>query len=183
VGQTESGKTIAAKMLACQAIKNNYNILVLDPIKDPEWFEIAACQPDRIGRYGFVTNNPFVFDSMVWSSQRCFLFIDESGEHAGHYDTQFFPWATRSRHLGHSAYFIAQRAQMIAPTIRAQCRYLLMFNSSVNDAEILSKEFNQPEIKNGALPQFEYYYVCRFKQAERGTVKIIDNWQKYRENC
>jgi hypothetical protein len=179
VGQTESGKTIAAKRLACDQIKQGFSVLILDPIRDPEWYEIAGCQPNEIGENGFVTDDPWRYDYMVWHSQRCFLIIDEAGDHAGHQDKQFFPWATRSRHLGHSAVFIAQRAQMIAPTIRNQCRFLLMFNQSMTDADILSKEFNQLELKNGALPQFEYYYACRFKPVVKGRVDIINDWRQY----
>lgn len=179
VGQTESGKTIAAKKLACDQIKKGYACLILDPIKDPEWYDIIGGEPDKVHKRGFVTDDPYLFDYMVWKSQHCFLIIDEAGEHAGHNDKQFFPWATRSRHYGHSAVFIAQRAQLIAPTIRNQCRFLLMFNQSMTDADILSKEFNKLELKQGALPQFAYYYACRFKPVIKGKVEIIPDWKQY----
>lgn len=181
VGQTESGKTIASKMIGCAAIKDGYDCLVLDPVQDPEWYEILEAEPDKIGKYGFVTSDPWVFDKMLWTSKRCFCFVDESGENAGHYDKQFFPWATRSRHWGHSVFFIAQRFQMIAPTIRNQARYLVMFNQSSTDALLLSQEFNKEELRNGSLPQFHYMFATRFQPVIQGKVDIIHDWRSYRD--
>jgi hypothetical protein len=181
VGQTESGKTILSKKLACSVIAQGYDCLVLDPISDPEWYEILEVpEPGKIGQYGFVTADPYVFDRMLWSSKHCFVFIDESGENAGHYDKQFFPWATRSRHLGHSVFFIAQRYQMIAPTIRNQTRFLFMFNQSSSDALLLSQEFNKAELREGSLPQFEYLFATRFQPVVKGRVEIINDWRAYR---
>lgn len=180
VGQTESGKTIMSKMIACAVIKDGYDCIVLDPIGDPEWYEILESKPDQVGAHGFVTADPWTFNSMLWNSKRCFCFVDESGENAGHYDKQFFPWATRSRHWGHSVFFIAQRYQMIAPTIRNQARYLFMFNQSSTDALLLSQEFNKEELRNGSLPQFHYLFATRFQPVVKGEVKIINDWRAYR---
>lgn len=134
VGMTGSGKTTMAKRL-CRAYRaKGIKSIVLDPLHDPGWPADA------------VTSDPERFLEWARLSQQCALFIDESGEMIGHYEKQMFWLATRSRHYGHKAHFITQRANQLSPTVRDQCSNLIAFAMSHQDCQTLAREFNKDEI-------------------------------------
>jgi hypothetical protein len=94
--------------------------------------------------------------------------VDEAGEvvsFAARNQTQTL--ATRTRHLGHSVHFAAQRAAMIAPTVRDQCERAYIFRVSFSDAKALADEWGEPEIIAArSFRKGEYFVVD-----ERGASK------------
>jgi hypothetical protein len=163
IGQTESGKTTWAKQLARRVSGDGFGVLVLDPLEDPQWVEIAH----------FVTSDVYLFLKTAKASRKCFLIVDEAAENCGHRDYHSQWCATRSRHWGHSAFFISQRYTQISPTIRNQCRYLIMFNTSAIDSAEMAKEFGKKELLDGpTLPQFVFYQTSRFGSIYKGKIEF-----------
>ena len=158
-GMTESGKSTLAKRLSHRFKKNGVGVLVLDPLNDEGW--LCDLQTSD--------NNDFL--RVYWQSRSCCVFIDESGETMGKYDTTMIKTATRGRHWGHSNFYISQRGAQISKTVRDQCRHLFLFTSSVSDSKILANEFNEPELlKANILPQGHYYHVSRFGKLKKGQL-------------
>lgn len=150
-GMSESGKTTLAKQLAASLSRQSQNVLVLDPMNDPEWTA------------DFRTTDSAAFLDVFWTNQKCMVFIDESAQMVGRYDTLMQETATRGRHHGHSVFFICQRGAQISATVRAQCRHLYLFCSAKDDCKILANEFNQQELlRANSLPQFAFYHASRF---------------------
>lgn len=150
-GMTESGKTTLAKILAKRIRAKGYNVVVLDPLQDPEW------------EADYQTDDPDKFMEVARNSIRCLLVVDEAGESVGQYDKTRHWLATRARHWGHTSFFLAQRAQMIARTVRDQCGIAYLFRMSLDDAKLMANEFAEEELKNiNRLKQFEFFYVTRF---------------------
>ena len=125
--------------------------IVLDPLQDPDW------------NADFQTENSEVFLDAMYASRKCALFIDESGAAIGRYAGPMAVVATQSRHFGHKAHFITQRAVQLDRTIRDQCTDLFIFRVGHTDAKTLSEEFAYPEIKNAnQLNAGECYKIGRF---------------------
>ena len=159
IGMTESGKSTLAVNMAEKFKSDKVGVLVLDPLKDPRW----VCD--------FITGDMKEFKAMARKSTSCILFIDESGDSCGQWEKDSYWFATQSRHWGHSVFFIAQRAQMIATTIRTQCSFLYLFNCSKSDAQILSDEWNKTELlEANTLKQGEFFYTTRFTPVKRMSV-------------
>ena len=161
LGMTESGKTTLAKKLCKDYQKRDIGCIVLDPLQDPGWSDT----PDS--DLFFQTTDKDQFLASVKASQRCAVFIDESGESVGQYDTQMHWLATRGRHYGHNCHFLSQRGQQIAKTVRDQCGRLYLFCCSFTDGKILADEWNKPELRDASeLPQGEFFIVQRFGGTE-----------------
>lgn len=152
-GITESGKTTLAVQLAQGYRDLGINVIVLDPLRDARW--PANFQTAYQESFLNILLNP--------DTRSCAVFVDESGEEIGRYNKEMFWLATRGRHYGHNAHFITQRVVDLNKTVRAQCRYLYIFNSNVDDCMALSKDFNRPEILQATeLKKGEYFKVARF---------------------
>jgi hypothetical protein len=160
VGQTESGKTTAARRLALEVYQpNNRPCLVLDPFCDPAW------------RADFITDNPDQFLKVVFANEDCALFVDEGPETVGRYGDTMKKLGTMSRHWGHVAHFITQRAVDIDKTMRSQCSALFLFNSDLDDCKDLAKRFNEPQLVQGVdLEQGGYFYKARFAPVVRANI-------------
>ena len=159
IGMTESGKTTLAQKMAQEFMDKGYAVLVLDPLKDPRW------------KCTFITSDMNEFKDMARRSKRCFLFIDESGDSCGQWEKENYWFATQSRHWGHSVYFIAQRVQMIATTIRTQCSFLYLFNCGKTDCKLLADEWNKPELLGAnVLKQGEFFYCNRFTNTRKLSI-------------
>lgn len=92
------------------------------------------------------------------------MFIDESGEMIGRYADVMGKLATRSRHYGHNAHFIAQRASQLDKTIRDQCSNLYLFCVSMDDAKTLANEYGKEELKQANnLGKGELFKTGRFQ--------------------
>jgi hypothetical protein len=164
---TESGKTTLAKAIAREQVKSQRGVIVLDPFST-KW----DCD--------FQTADQSQFLSVVWANQDCDVFIDEAGLAVGHFDKLMQQLATQGRHYamrngtwggGHNCYFICQRAKMISPTVRTQCRTLFAFHQAREDAEILAREYGYDELLACPdLAQGEFFKVQRFEGVTRGRV-------------
>lgn len=150
LGMTESGKTSLAKMMARQFKKKGVGILVLDPLRDPDW------------NADFITDDPGEFLEVFFNSRRCMVFIDEAGENVGRFDKAMVKTATKGRHWGHSVNYLTQRATLVSLTVRDQCRNLYLFASGYKDCKMLENEFNSPELLNApSLKALEFYAASK----------------------
>lgn len=159
LGMTESGKSTLAKQLCGEAKKRQLGTLVLDPLNDPDW------QAD------YQTRDPAEFLRVVKNSESCAVFVDESGQSVGRFDTEMFWLATQGRHFGHMCHFISQRGQQIAKTVRDQCGRLYLFNCSLSDAKMLADEWNKEELRQAhTLEKGEFFIVQRFGAVKRAKL-------------
>jgi len=166
-GMTESGKTTLAKAIAAEQRKSERGVIVLDPMQ-------TAWDCD------FQTDDAGKFLAVVWANQDCDVFIDEAGFAVGHFNKLMEQLATQGRHYavrngtyggGHNCYFICQRAKMISPTVRTQCRILFAFHQAREDADILAREYGYDELLEcPSLAQGEYFQVQRFNGVTKGKV-------------
>jgi len=130
--------------------------MVLDPDGDPKWEADIICR------------EVIPFLDIAKRSRSCFLFVDEAGLNCKEWDSDSLWLATRSRHWGHSVFFISQRAKMVGPTFRDQCRFLYLFNCSGKDSEKLADEWNKPELREAnTLRNGEYFYAARFREVKK----------------
>jgi hypothetical protein len=159
VGQTMSGKTICAQRLSHNYRAHHIKVAVLDPMRDPKW------QAD------FITDDPAEFMELVRNPlkcQSCALFVDESGQVLDRYSVDFNWLTCQSRHHGHVAHIIAQRAQQVSMTIRSQCSTIYAFNVNNKDAKEYADAFNSPALLECPnLPQGHCIRVKRFCTPER----------------
>ena len=167
IGQTMSGKTTLAKKLANWYLNHDIGVVVLDPMSDPGWNES--------GNPKFASfTNPQEFLAFVKDPDcvvQAALFVDEAGMSLNKYADEF-QWITcQSRHHGHRAHIIAQRAEMVDKTIRSQCSTLYAFNVNPEDAKTYARDFNEKAILDAPnLPQGHYIKVERFKPVQRGRL-------------
>jgi len=149
---TLSGKTNLAKRLASEYKRQGVPVVVLDPLNDPEW----ACD--------FLTRDADQFMNVARGSRQCALFIDETGDALGKFDTSRDWLATRARHYGHKSHFITQRPAQMSRTVWTQCTELFLFNISEYDAKLLANEFNQPDLKRAdSLGPYECFHARKMK--------------------
>lgn len=161
VGMTESGKTTYAVGLCDAYRKQGIKTVVLDPLLDKRW------------NADFITDNTQIFLEVISSPETwgCAVFIDESSESMDKYDRDHSQWiATRGRHKGHNAHFICQKITQIAPVVRDQCTYLVMFQCGPNSRKQLSEEWNKPEIADFDLQKGHFINVPRFGDIQKGEV-------------
>lgn len=159
IGMTMSGKTSLARKLVGEYQKNNISSLVLDPLEDPAWSQAGARWQTADGE---------LFLQNVFRARNCAIFVDESGEAIGRYSGEMKKLATRSRHYGHNAHFISQRAVDIDKTIRDQCANLFCFRVSKKDAETLADEYGYEELLDcSRLEKGEFVKCGRFLQPQR----------------
>jgi hypothetical protein len=157
-----SGKTTLAKRLAVKSYQSGRAVLVLDPLRDPEW------QAD------FITKDPLKYLDIVKKNKNCTLIVDEAGETCGQHDKEMRFLATQSRHWGHNAIFISQRANLVARTIRDNCATLFCFRVSDEDAKLLANDLVQPKLREAnTLRQGEFFYAPRY-----GDVKKLSVFEK-----
>lgn len=159
VGMTASGKTTLAKKILQTYKAKGIKTAVLDPLNDPTWDA------------DFQTDDPEEFLDVVYRSQSCALFIDESGTAIGRYAGPMQVLATQSRHFGHRAYFITQRASQLDRTVRDQCETLFLFRVGKMDGDTMAEEFGYPELKQAnILGKGECFRLGRFNRPEKISV-------------
>ncbi len=158
VGETESGKSVCAKKIAASYKAHGIGVVVLDPYKDPAW------------NADFITKDPAEFMALVRDPDQCLqcaIFVDEAGRMLGRYDEEFNWLTCESRHLGHVAHLISQRAQHISPNVRTQCATLYCFRLAPKDAKQYAEDFNCLELlKASELPQGHCIRVQRFQPTQ-----------------
>lgn len=159
LGMTMSGKTTLAKKLAADYRAKGIENIILDPLRDPQW-------PSN-----YIFTNSDQFTALAEESTHCALFIDESGESIGRNGGELNKIATRYRHFGHRAHFIAQRAQQLDKIVRDQCEFLWCFRVSRSDAKLLAEEYGHDELANAyLLNKGECYFAQRYKPLQKFNV-------------
>lgn len=162
IGQTASGKTCLAKITAARLHRAKHKVAVLDPMRDADW----ECS--------YRTTDPATFDAHLRKATDTYFFVDECGMVFDDGRSREYTWWTaQSRHWGHSATLISQRAIQVSRTMRDQCQRGFIFNVSADDGKILANEWSEPLLaESHKLPQFECYAVRRFKPTVR--LRVVD---------
>lgn len=159
IGMTESGKTSLARALAQAFRRRRVCTIALDPIGDPSW------PVDQL------YHEPEPFEKAVRQSRSAMIFVDESGAVIDRHDDRLWWLATRSRHWGHSVFFLAQRAVQVPKTVRDQCSTLYLFAVSQSDADALAEEWACPQLHDAPnLPRGNFILVGRFAEPVDGRV-------------
>jgi hypothetical protein len=155
---TESGKTLCAQKLCAWYRAAGIKTCVLDPMRDPAW------QAD------FLTDDPDQYFSLIMDPDRCVgtaNFVDESGLSLDKYAVHQQFLTCQSRHHGMVSHIIAQRAQQVGVTTRAQCGTVFAFQLNPDDAKQYARDFNAPILlKCPDLPQGQCIRVTRFQRPE-----------------
>ena len=99
----------------------------------------------------FATSDPDEFISVVEANEKCALFIDESGDMIGRYGAEKNMLATRTRHFGHSAFFIVQDIKGLDRVIREQCRDLYTFKIGKKRSFELAEDYVDDNLKEAHL--------------------------------
>jgi len=133
----------------------------------------------------FSTTDTDEFIRAVFANERCLLIIDEAGEAIGRAQSAEtegrVKLATRTRHRGHSAIFIAQFATLVAPAVRRQCQKAWIFRQSYDDIKTLSRELCNPAVAQAAeLPRGHCIYVTTFGEVQALDVFRLDGRRNIR---
>lgn len=167
VGQTLSGKSVLAKRLANWHLSKGIGVIVQDPMGDPGWNESGS---DLFKSF----TDPDEFLDFVQdpdSCLQCLIIVDEAGLSLDKRADRFNWLTCQSRHHGHRAMIIGNRAEMIPKSIRTQCSTLYAFNINPSDAKNYAADFNNPAINEAPnLPQGHYIKVERFQPVKRGRL-------------
>lgn len=156
IGMSTSGKTTLAKKLANAYTNKGINVLILDPLSDP----------DFVGSYK--TRSPSEFIKVCRDNEHCAVFVDEAGSNVGRFDKEMVELVTRGRHWGHKVHLISQRGVQISTTARDQCTDLYMFTTSLNDCKVHANEWNSNELLTGSsLNKGEYFHTTRFSVCKK----------------
>lgn len=159
VGKTQSGKTTLAKQMILKARSKGIKSIVLDILCDPGY------------NADFSTDNETEFLRMVWSSRRCLVIVDESGEAVGQYNKAMFALATRGRHWGHMCFFLTQKPTQLNPLIREQATNLFCFKAGHKSGILLAEDFVNLNLKNcPALEMGEYMHVNGSGKMTKGDI-------------
>lgn len=159
VGTTESGKSTLSKLL-CKHIKNKGGkCAVLSPTNETGW------------EADFKTSDGGLFLQFARENEKCFLFVDESGDAIGRYNEEMNWLATGSRHKGHSVIFNVQASSQISTAIRSCCKECYIFATSRGVLKLLAEDFNEPAImKHEKLPQYHFLVCSRFQALRAGRL-------------
>ncbi len=162
VGPTRCGKSSLVKALAQDSLDRGVGVLVLDPNND-DW----PCS--------FQTTDTEAFIALAKKSRHCLLIVDEAGEAIGRgKGSDGSIWITsRSRHWGHCAILIAQRAQMVELNVRSQCANAYVFRQSTGDARLLSDQFADESLLSApTLAKYEFLYCRSCEGTQRMKLKL-----------
>lgn len=135
-------------------------MLVLDP-SNQKWDGVD-----------FLTSDTDKFVDVVFRNTRCLVIVDETMEAIDRNNKSHLTLATRSRHKGHSVFFLAQRAAQIPPTIRTQCEQAYVFKQAIDDITVIKKMLTCGEDADLALklPRGKCVYLHNFKESREITV-------------
>ena len=155
IGITECGKTTLARRIMKESKRPS---IVLDPLLDPAYCEAGA---------EILTDDADEFMDFAKQNPGYNLVLDEGAESVGRYDREKLWITTRSRHFGHSAFILSQRAQDINKTIRDQCSRLFLFCCSTYDAKIFGSEWGKRNAilsRADELPKLCFFDAERFRE-------------------
>ena len=159
IGTTGSGKSTLAKLL-CRTLKKQGQICaVLSPTNETGW------------EADYKTSDGGAFLAYAREHEKCFLFVDESGDAIGRYNDEMNWLATGSRHKGHSVIFNVQASSQISTAIRSCCSDAYIFATSRGVLKLLSEDFNETEIlKHDKMPRYHFLMVSRFAAIRMGRL-------------
>lgn len=154
---TKSGKTTLALESAHDWRRRGFGVLVLDKWKQSHW------------PASFITDSLETFLRVARRSQRCALFVEESGNFGR--DPEFEWIVTQSRHWGHVAHYLSQYHTQVPPIVRANVERLFLFKCGLRAAKEWAEEFAQPEIVDlvKTLPRFH----CIAANKHEATPRVI----------
>ena len=128
----------------------------------------------------FVTKDVDEYMQVVFSNNRCLMIVDEAGEAIGRALSDAtrnrVTLATRSRHQGHSAIFIAQRPALLAPAIRTQCERAWIFRQHYNELKTLAVELcNDGIMAASSLGRGKCLYSTLYGEIREINVFALDS--------
>lgn len=167
IGQTGMGKTRLLRRLARRYRQAGIALLAWSPI--PHEFEGLASRT-------FADLDAFV--ACVFGHIRCAVILDEAGEALSAEQLRTTAkLATRSRHLGHSVHFAAQRAAgLVPPLVRDQCEVLFCFRIGRSDAEALGNQRGHRELELACSLAPGEYFRATWDRCER---RRLDSQEEY----
>ena len=137
-GVTMTGKTTLAREHAAILVKAKYTVFVYDPVLTdtangnwPDECEIFETPED------FHKKIDDLQDDGGDPEHPVFFFVDESADLFAHGETHAHWIARRIRHAEVYLRLIAQRPNMLHPSVRTQCSYVYMLRLSKDDARII----------------------------------------------
>lgn len=167
VGQTMSGKsTLARRFLAREYLRRGWGCIVHDVHLD-DWGQDEA--PDRVRVFA----DDRAFLAAVWASQRCAIFVDEASElcDARRANRGFISIATRGRHRGHVAHFIAQNLTAIHYQVRSQCSRVMAFRLTPAESAKIVRETGYEELSNlHELPAGTFWSVLPMQRPQLSRI-------------
>lgn len=164
------GKSTLAFTLAQSHVDRSEGVLIADPNDDPGWPSGPLVRKLPPG-----DDLALRLMALAKRSKRCALFIEEAGETIGHgkVAAQSQWLLTRCRHWGHRSYVIAQRANLVPPTVRSQCTIGYVFRQSPMDAKLLAQDFADDGLLDAPqLARGEFLYVRTGEAARRMRLKL-----------
>ena len=140
-GVTMTGKTTLAREHAAILVAAKYQVFVYDPVgtdtANGNWPEGAE-----------ILTTPKEFHECIEDLQSdggdpehpVFFFVDEGADIFGHQETHAHWIARKIRHVEVYLRIIAQRPNMLHPSVRTQCSYVYMLRLSKDDARIICSD-------------------------------------------
>lgn len=171
LGISESGKSCLAFEIAETLRRQGEGVISLSTRDHARWGLVSSFHTTNIDDFWHVVNR----------SQWCFNFVDEAGDWCTHpADERMNILARAFRHEPHfmSTFFIAQRLQYIAPSIRSQCRRLYLFRVGKKDANELAEAWVCDELRDAYKLPFGHYYRVSFNGVKLGQVKSLASIKK-----
>lgn len=137
-GVTMTGKTTLAREHASILAKAKHHIVVYDPVgtdtANGNWPEGIEVITDPVEFHEKIED---LEDDDPDPEHPTFFFVDESADIFGHSETHAHWIARRIRHSEVYLRMIAQRPNMLHPSVRTQCSYVYMLRLSKDDARII----------------------------------------------
>lgn len=138
-GVTMTGKTTLARHHARILDRNNYDVVVYDPVLTGTagggWPEkaLVISDPEKLDRF---------LEKARGTEQRpIFLFVDESADIFSHSRTENH-WVPRKiRHENIYLRLICQRPKMLHPDVRSQCSYAYVLRLANDDKKMIYSDF------------------------------------------
>jgi len=164
-GQSLSGKSFLGQARAAQLKRLGVPVLVCDAFEDPAWHA------------DFFTSDITELVALAKRSERCAIFIDETGQNIGLHPPKEVEWLTTgARHWGHVTHLMGQRGVMVNRSMRDQLNELYLFNVNPDDAKDWALIFNDKELLNASdLPPHLFIHKRRHEPARLRTLSLSEN--------
>lgn len=139
IGMQGSGKTTLGLVMADNYRRAGWSTLVLDPHLNPLW------------KADWMTDDLDKFLRKAKASQRCALFIEETGDE-GDGEKPLgrrpgFAWlVTQAHHFGHVTHYLSQYHAQVPPVVRTNVQRLYMFAVGVGTAKDFAEQLAQPTL-------------------------------------